>query len=132
MRDAAAPRISRGAGLNHSFKFSVRPLPKASGVNTAPLPFLGTFTGRSARKSRRLEKKPRERGFWAPVRRGADTPEGSVSFGGGVFGSLHLGTSVVNYTCLIRPQTPTQASIQPQHEWMPTGVRLTCRRIHCN
>src|SRR5260221_29697 len=100
MREAAAPRIARGAGLNHSFRFSVRPLPKPSGVKTAPLPFLGIFTGRSARKSRRLEKKPRERGFWAPEKRGAEPPEGSVTLGGGVPESFHLGSSVLNNTCL--------------------------------
>src|ERR1700681_3576534 len=100
MREAAAPRITRGAGLNHSLKFSVRPLPKRSGVKTSPLPFLGTFRGRSARKSRRLEKKPRERGFWAPVRRGAESPDGNVTLGGGVPESLHLGSSVLNSTCL--------------------------------
>src|SRR5689334_10641977 len=91
---------ARGVGLNHSFRFSVRPLPNSSGVNTASLPFWGTLMGRSARKSRRLEKKPRDSGFCAPVRRGADCPDGSVTLGGGVPGSLHLGTSVLNCTCL--------------------------------
>src|SRR5271165_2014415 len=52
-----------GVGLNHSLRFSAMLLPKPSGVNTAPWPFLGTLTGRSARKSLKLEKKPRERGF---------------------------------------------------------------------
>src|SRR5579864_3576014 len=51
-----------GVGLNHSLKLSVRPAPNPSGVKTAPLPGSDTFTGRSARKSFRLEKKPRERG----------------------------------------------------------------------
>src|ERR1700674_3442794 len=132
MREAAAPRIAGGVGLNHSFRFSVRPLPNPSVVKTAPLPFLGIFTGRSARKSRRLEKKPRDRGLWAPARRGANPPEGSVTLGGGVPGSLHLGSSVLNNTCLTLRQKPTEHSIQPRREWMPIGARLTCRRIHCN
>src|SRR5579864_4231132 len=93
---------ARGVGLNHSFRFSARPPPNSSGVKTASFPFLGTLMGRSARKSRRLEKKPRERGFCAPVRRGADSPDGNVTLGGGVPGSLHLGTSVLNNTCLRR------------------------------
>src|SRR5882757_4011825 len=121
MREAAAPRIARGAGLNHSFKFSVRPLPKPSCVKTSPLPFLGIFTGRSARKSRRLEKKPWERGLWAPVKRGAESPEGNVTLGGGVLGSLHLGTIVLNSTCLIQRQDLAWVKIQ-----LPTG-RATCR-----
>src|SRR5882762_9965740 len=50
---------ARGVGLNHSLKFSPIPEPKASGVNTAALPFFGIFTGRSARKSFRLERNPR-------------------------------------------------------------------------
>src|SRR6266576_3820249 len=104
MREGAAPGIARGAGLNHSFKFSVSPLPKPSDVKTSPLPFWGIFTGRSGRKSRRLEKKPWERGLWAPVRRGAELPEGNVTLGGGVPGSLHLGSSVLNSTCLIQRQ----------------------------
>src|SRR6266699_2548193 len=100
MREAAAPRIARGAGLKNSFKFSVRPLPKPSWVKTAPLPFLGIFTGLSARKSRRLDKKPGERGFCAAPRRGAEPPGGSVALGGGVLGSLQLRTSILNNTCL--------------------------------
>src|SRR5260370_4602399 len=133
MREAAAPRIARGAGLNHSIKFSRRPPPKPSCVKTAPLPFLGIFTGLSARKSRRLDKKPGERGFCAAPRRGADPPAGSVTLGGGVPGSLHLCTSVLNHTCLesAAKSYPT-LTIQPKHEWMPTGARLTCQRIHCN
>src|SRR5712692_10058306 len=118
MRDAAAPRIARGVGLNNSLRFSVRPLPNPSGVKTAPLPFLGIFTGRSARKSRKLEKKPRERGFCAPARRGAESPEGSVTLGGGVPGSFHLGSSVLNDTCLAQRHILTEDTIQPRHEWM--------------
>src|SRR5713101_3459616 len=88
MRETAPPRIARGAGLKNSFKFSVRPLPKPTCVKTAPRPFLGIFTGLSARKSRRLDKKPGERGFCAAPRRGAEPPEGSVTLDGGVPGSL--------------------------------------------
>src|ERR1035437_9816892 len=102
MRQAVALGIPRGAGLNHSLKLSVMPLPKPSSVNTAPLPFLGTFTGRSVRKSFRLEIKPGERDFWGPCKRGVDVPGGSVTLGGGVLGSLHLGASVFNKSCFTR------------------------------
>src|SRR3979490_2436099 len=132
MREAAAPRIVRGAGFNHSFKFSVRLPAKPSGVKTSPLRFLGIVPGRSARKSRRLEKKPWERGLWAPVKRGAESPEGNVTLGGGVLGSLHFGTIVLNSTCLIQRQDLAGNKIQRRHEWMSTGARLTCRQIHCN
>jgi hypothetical protein len=43
-----------------------------------------------------------------------------------------LGASVLNNTCLTGRQNTTQTTIQPRHEWMPTGARLTCRQIHCN
>src|ERR1039458_8362075 len=93
-----------GVGLNHSLKLSPMPAPKPSGVKSAPLPFLGTFMGRSARKSFRLERKPRERGIWEPARRGVESPAGSVTLGGGVTGSLHLGAIVLNDSCLTLSQ----------------------------
>src|ERR1700690_749189 len=114
-----------GVGLNHSLKLSETPLPKPSGVNTAPWPFLGTLIGRSARKSLRLEKKPRERGFCEPARRGAESPAGSLTFGGGVPGSLHLGEIVLKDSCLILPQCPPKAVIPGRQDWMPGGTRLT-------
>src|ERR1019366_6544695 len=95
-----------GVGLNHSLKFSPIPVPKSSGVNTAPLPFFGNFMGRSARKSFRLEIKPRESGFCEPVRRGEEFPAGRITFDGGVPGSLHFGAIVLKVSCLIMPQKP--------------------------
>src|SRR6266478_6760824 len=105
-----------GVGLNHSLKLSARPAPKPSVVKTASLPGSVTFMGRSARKSLRLERKPRERGFCEPERRGAVSPAGSVTLGGGVAGSLHLGAIVLTDSCLIPPRT-SQRTILPRHEW---------------
>src|SRR5271169_6429770 len=85
-----------GVGLNHSLKFSATPPPYSSTVNTSPLTFLATFTGRSMRKSLRLERKPRERGFWEPPSRGAVFPSGRTTLGAGVPGSLHFGAIVLN------------------------------------
>jgi hypothetical protein len=48
------------------------------------------------RKSLRLERNPRERGFWEPPRRGAVVPSGRITLGGGVLGSLHFGAMVLN------------------------------------
>src|ERR1700738_491308 len=55
-----------GVGLNHSLSFSARPPPYSSTVKTSPFTFLEIFTGRSMRKSLKLERKPRERGLWEP------------------------------------------------------------------
>src|ERR1700692_2717626 len=85
-----------GVGLTHSLKFSATPPPYSSTVNTSPLTFLAIFTGRSMRKSLRLETKPRDRGFWEPPRRGAVFPSGKTTLGGGVLGSLHFGAMVLN------------------------------------
>src|SRR2546423_44393 len=103
MREATA----LGVGLNHSLKFSETPAPNPSTVNTAPLPGSDTFIGRSARKSLRLEKKPRDRGFCEPANCGAESPAGSVTLGDGASGSpLHLGAIVLKVSCLIPPRIP--------------------------
>src|SRR5689334_996814 len=85
-----------GVGLNHSLKFSPMPPPYFSTVKTSPGTFLPTLMGRSTRKSLRFERKPRERGFWTPPRRGAFVPPGKITLGGGVLGSLHFGAMVLN------------------------------------
>src|ERR1700694_2282147 len=85
-----------GVGLNHSLKFSATPPPYSSMVKTSPRTCLAIFTGRSMRKSLRLERKPRDRGFWEPPRRGAVFPSGKTTLGGGVLGSLHFGAIVLN------------------------------------
>src|SRR5579863_1643006 len=85
-----------GVGLNHSFKFSERLSPYSGTVKTSPLASLEIFTGRSMRKSRRLETKPRDRGFCEPPRRGAVFPSGRTTLGAGVLGSLHFGAMVLN------------------------------------
>src|SRR5579863_680921 len=87
-----------GVGLNHSLKFSPMPPPYFSTVKTSPGTFLPTLMGRSTRKSLRLERKPRDRGFWTPPRRGAVVPSGRFTLGGGVPGSLHFGAIVLNGT----------------------------------
>src|SRR5580704_17392070 len=84
-----------GVGLNHSLKFSATPPPYSSTVKTSPRTFFGTFTGRSMRKSLRLEIKPRDRGFCEPPRRGAVVPSGRTTLGAGVVGSLHFGALVL-------------------------------------
>src|SRR5882672_9569537 len=94
---------ARGVGLNHSLKFSPIPVPNATGVNTPPLALFDTFTGRSARKSFRFEKKPRESGFCEPASRGAEFPAGKVTLGGCVPGPLHLGAIVLKDSCLMVP-----------------------------
>src|ERR1700686_799398 len=85
-----------GGGLNHSLKFSEMPPPYSSTVKTSPRTFLAIFTGRSMRKSLRLERKPRDRGFFEPPRRGAVSPSGKITLGAGVVGSLHFGAMVLN------------------------------------
>src|SRR5580700_6225561 len=84
-----------GVGLNHSLKFSATPPPYSSTVKTSPRTFLATFTGRSIRKSLRLETNPRDKGFWEPPRRGAVFPSGKTTLAGGVLGSLHFGAMVL-------------------------------------
>src|ERR1700676_3859010 len=85
-----------GVGLNHSLKFSEMPPPYSSTVKTSPRTFLAIFTGRSMRKSLKLERKPRDRGFCEPPRRGAVSPSGKTTLGAGVVGSLHFGAMVLN------------------------------------
>src|SRR5579864_815134 len=84
-----------GVGLNHSLKFSARPPPYSGTVKTSPLTCLEIFTGRSMRKSLRLDMNPRESGFWEPPRRGAVFPSGRTTLGAGVLGSLHFGAMVL-------------------------------------
>src|ERR1700686_2724814 len=85
-----------GVGLNHSLKFSEIPPPYSSTVKTSPCTFFATLTGRSMRKPLKLERKPRDRGFCEPPRRGAVSPSGKTTFGAGVVGSLHFGAMVLN------------------------------------
>src|SRR6478736_2226738 len=118
MRDATA----LGVGLNHSLKFSPMPPPYSSSVKTSPRTCLAIFTGRSMRKSLRLEINPRESGFCEPPSLGADLPSGKTTLGGGVPGSLHFGAIVLNDVFASRSRkNVSRSTIPPRREWMPGG-----------
>src|SRR5579872_5741750 len=123
-----------GVGLNHSLKFSATPPQYSSTVNTWPRAFLSILTGRSVRKSLRLEINPRESGFCEPPRRGAVVPSGKVTLAGGVSGSLHFGAMVLNdiFASRYRKMSLAVRFLRISNGCPAGQGGLTHCQIHCN
>src|SRR2546426_6901043 len=74
MRERLACFAEGGNGWKNSFRLPKKPSPYGSPMNAPPLGSRRTFTGRSARKSLRLEKKLAEIDFCSTVNRGNRGP----------------------------------------------------------
>jgi hypothetical protein len=91
------------------------------------------FTGRSVRKSFRLDTNPRERGFWDPPSRGAVLPSGKTTLGTGVPGSLHFGAIVLNAIFASRyPILSLALRFASGANGCPEAQWLTYHQIHYN